>query len=48
VLFLLAFFGHAAPGAHEFSAEQAAHGQPGMGVWQFMPTSEFWFQSFQN
>jgi hypothetical protein len=48
VLFLLAFWGHAVAGAHEFSAEQHAHGEPGMGVWQFVQTSEFWFQSFQN
>jgi hypothetical protein len=47
LLFLIAFFGHAVAGAHELS-EQVAHGEADMGVWQFMTTSEFWFQSFQN
>ena len=48
ILFVLAFWGHAVAGAHEFTSEQQAHGEPGMGVWQFVQTSEFWFQSLQN
>jgi hypothetical protein len=48
VLFLVSFVGHAIAGAHEFTSDQQAHGQPGMGAWQFLTTSEFWFQSFQN
>src|SRR4051794_24390729 len=47
-LFLLAFFGHAVAGAHEFSSEQEAHGQAAIGVWQYLTTSQFWFESFQN
>ena len=48
VLFLMSFFLHAIGGAREFSAEQMAHGKPGVGALEFLTTSEFWFQSFQN
>jgi len=40
--------GHAIGGAHEYTAEQHEHGATGLGAWQFIRTSEFWFQSFQN
>ncbi|HYO11145.1 MAG TPA: DUF6766 family protein [Tepidisphaeraceae bacterium] len=48
LMFLIAFFIHAAGGAREYSEEQAAHGQPQVTMMQFMGTSEFWFQSMQN
>ena len=48
VLFAVSFVGHAVSGAHEFTAEQREHGSPGVGAWQFVRMSEFWFQSFQN
>jgi hypothetical protein len=48
LLFLLAFFLHAAGGAREHSQEQMAHGQSGVTMMQFMGTAEFWFQSMQN
>ncbi len=47
-LFTASFAGHAVSGAHEFTAEQHEHGLPGVGAWQFVRLSEFWFQSFQN
>jgi hypothetical protein len=48
LLFALSWLLHAIGGAHEFSAEQLAHGSPPVTTWQFVHTSEFWFQSFQN
>ena len=48
VLFVGSFVGHAIAGAHEYSAEQHEHGELGVGAWQFLRMSEFWFQSFQN
>ena len=48
VLFSASFVGHAIAGAHEYTAEQHEHGQPGVGAWQFVRSAEFWFQSFQN
>ncbi|MET0145220.1 MAG: DUF6766 family protein [Ilumatobacteraceae bacterium] len=47
-LFVLSIVGHAIAGAHEYTAEQHEHGEAGVGAWQFIRTSEFWFQSFQN
>jgi hypothetical protein len=48
LLFIGSFVGHAISGAHEYTAEQHLHGETGIGVWQFVRTAEFWFQSFQN
>ena len=48
ILFVGSFVGHAVAGAHEYSAEQAEHGQPAVSTWQFVRLAEFWFQSFQN
>jgi hypothetical protein len=47
-MFLATFLLHAWTGAHAFSAEQAAHGDGGATMLQFMSRAEFWFQSFQN
>ena len=48
LLFVLSFVLHALGGARDFSAEQVAHGQRPVGTMEFMTTSTFWFQSFQN
>ena len=48
LLFVLSFVLHALGGAREYSAEQVAHGQPPVGAMEFVTTSTFWFQSFQN
>ncbi len=47
-LFLLSFALHAAGGAREYSAEQAAHGGAAVGTLAYLKTSQFWFESFQN
>ncbi len=48
VLFLASFVVHAVSGAHTFSAEQQAHGESGVTTLEFLRTSQFWFESFQN
>jgi hypothetical protein len=48
-LFLISFFLHAAGGAAEYREEQAQHGKVvTLSMWQYMGTSRFWFESFQN
>ena len=48
LLFLISFALHAIGGAREYSQEQLAHGGQAVSTWEFLHTSEFWFQSFQN
>ncbi|HEY0996227.1 MAG TPA: DUF6766 family protein [Gemmatimonadaceae bacterium] len=48
LLFAISFALHAEGGAREYSSEQLAHGGAAVTVWQFLATSQFWFQSFQN
>jgi len=48
VLFFASWAGHAFAGAAEFSQEQTAHGETAVSVWQFVTTSQFWFESLQN
>src|SRR5215212_2046498 len=48
LLFLFSFILHAIGGAREYSQEQLAHGGQAVSTWEFLHTSEFWFQSFQN
>ena len=48
VLFALSFAGHALWGANAYNVEAAQHGQSAVSVWQYMATSQFWFESFQN
>jgi len=48
LLFVLSFVLHAAGGAAEYSQEQAAHGEPPVTTVQYLGTSRFWFESFQN
>jgi hypothetical protein len=47
-LFALSIAGHAFGGAAEYSAEQQSHGESPVGVAEFVTTSQFWFESFQN
>ena len=47
-LFGLAFLGHLITGAHAYSAEQVAHGEPAVSVLGYLFRAQFWFESFQN
>jgi hypothetical protein len=49
VLFLASFVGHAIGGTSAYNEEQMSHGQSEtLSVWQYLGTSQFWFESFQN
>ncbi len=52
VLFFLLFLGswllHAAGGARAYSEEQVQHGGEPVTTLQYIGTSQFWFESFQN
>ena len=49
LLFLVSFWLHAVGGAGEYNEEQAAHGSPErVTARQYLATSRFWFESFQN
>jgi len=49
VLLVATFFVHAASGARRENEENLAHGDTGrVGALEFIGTSKFWFQSFQN
>ena len=48
LLFAISFVLHAYGGAKEYSSEQISHGEPPVSTVEFMQTSQFWFQSFQN
>ncbi len=48
LLFLASFTLHAIGGAEEYSSEQQSHGQPPVTVLEYLATSRFWFESFQN
>ncbi len=48
VLFAASFVLHAATGAVAYSEEQALHGMPGVTALEYLATSQFWFESFQN
>jgi hypothetical protein len=47
-LFALSCAMHAWTGAAEYSAEQLAHGRLPVTVGEYVLTSQFWFESFQN
>jgi len=47
-LFFLSLFLHALSGTAEYNSEAASHGEGPLSVLQFVRTSTFWFQSFQN
>ncbi len=48
VLFIAAFVTHAISGAAAYSEEQLRHGLPGVTPLEYLGTSQFWFESFQN
>jgi hypothetical protein len=48
VLFALSFWLHAAGGAAEYSADQIDHQAAPVTTMQYLGTSQFWFESFQN
>jgi hypothetical protein len=47
-IFIICFFLHAWGGAMAYSEEQEAHGGSPVTTLEFMRTSQFWFESFQN
>ncbi len=48
LLFLASIAMHALGGARAYSSEQEVHGEAAVTVWQYVRTSQFWFESFQN
>lgn len=48
LLFIGSFLLHAAGGAKEYSQDQLEHGGQAVSMMQYMGTSRFWFESFQN
>ena len=47
-LFLFAFAMHAVTGLHKLNQEALAHGMPEETLLQYVGSSQFWFESFQN
>ena len=47
-LFLGSFALHAAGGVDEYNQDQQSHGQPAITFLQYLGSSRFWFESFQN
>ncbi|MDQ0823229.1 hypothetical protein QFZ79_000971 [Arthrobacter sp. V4I6] len=48
LLFLMSISLHAIGGTEGYSEEQQSHGQPPVTVLEYLATSRFWFESFQN
>jgi hypothetical protein len=48
ILFFASIAGHAIGGAKAYSDEQLAHGGEPVSTLQYLRTSQFWFESFQN
>ena len=48
VLFVLSFALHAVTGVHEFNEERLSHGEPPASTRDYVVSSQFWFESFQN
>lgn len=48
MLFLLSFVLHAYGGAIETSEENVSHGEQPVSTMEYVSTSKFWFESFQN
>jgi hypothetical protein len=48
ILFFASIIGHAIGGAKEYSDQQLEHGGPPVTTLQYLETSQFWFESFQN
>jgi Domain of unknown function (DUF6766) len=48
LLFLVSWIGHALGGYAEYAADEALHGQPHPALHDYLTSSRFWFESFQN
>ena len=48
LLFLLSIVMHALGGAIEYNQDQISHGQQAVSIAQYVWSSRFWFESFQN
>ena len=48
LLFVLSWVGHALGGWSQYGAEQALHGDPPPSLGEYVVSSQFWFESFQN
>ncbi|MGF6834770.1 membrane protein implicated in regulation of membrane protease activity [Paenarthrobacter sp. TE4293] len=48
LLFLFSFTMHAVGGTAAYNEEQLSHGLPEISTWEYMASSQFWFESFQN
>jgi hypothetical protein len=48
ILFFASIIGHAIGGAKEYSDQQLEHGGAPVTTLQYLGTSQFWFESFQN
>jgi hypothetical protein len=49
LIFAGSFLGHVFAGTADYNEQQALQsGAPPIGAWQFLQTSDFWFQSMQN
>jgi hypothetical protein len=46
--FVASFVGHAIGGAKAYSAEELEHGGMAVTTWEYLGTSQFWFESMQN
>ena len=47
-LFVVSFVLHAVGGTGNYNEEQQQHGEPQISVLQYLGSSQFWFESFQN
>lgn len=47
-LFLISFLGHLLGGSQHYNEERNDHGQPPLSASQYLCTTRFWFESFQN
>lgn len=48
LLFAVSFGGHALGGLKEYNQDRMTHGEPAVTLMQYMTSSRFWFESFQN
>jgi hypothetical protein len=48
IMFLLSFTGHAVGGYAVYAADQVSHQQPRPSFTDYLTSSQFWFESFQN
>jgi hypothetical protein len=48
LLFVMSLLAHALGGVKDYNAEQVAHGEKAASTWEYLWSSRFWFESFQN